>query len=139
MARVAEAWEFRAGFPFPRFELRCPVCSSTEVGLKDWRFFERKGTPSIAHRCDVSAKCCRCSFVLMFGVPVPPESFELHGGRRRIGWRQVRELVAADGGGPPARGPRPLAERPAPLTGGSSRSHARGLDQMSVGPSRRSR
>lgn len=109
LARVTDAWDLTTGWPLPRFPLVCPVCGYDDVGLKDWRFFERKHA-TVPHRCDVTAKCTSCSHVLTFGLAVPTDVYEQHQPGRTYRWRTVRRELAEReskaAGGPVGLSPR---------------------------------
>ena len=98
-ARVANMWDLTTNWPLPRFTLVCPLCHHPDVALKDFRFFERKGA-TIPHRCDVQAKCTRCSHVITFGLAVPPDVYNRHQPGRRYHWRWVRDQIQTPSGGP---------------------------------------
>lgn len=96
--RVARAWDFSTGFPFPKFEPTCPVCDSDDVGLRYWRWFPKRQRGGTPYRCDVGAKCLVCSVTFTFGVPVRERLYRRwvreDARRKRVWhWREVRDEV----------------------------------------------
>ena len=93
--RVKEKWEWPTGFPIPNFDIKCPVCGSTELLIRDWGFFIRR-EGNHKYRCDVSFKCTCCSNVWAHGVVIPEELYHLHcvdnKGRHYL-WREVKEIM----------------------------------------------
>lgn len=99
--RVAEHWDLDWPLPVPRRgSPYCPVCKGRLV-LKDWRFHKRRTGGANPFRCDVRLKCISCSYVPIFGVPVPRPVYEAAtDGQMRpgwIGWREGKQKLAEAG------------------------------------------
>jgi len=97
--RVSAAWAFRLGFlPWPRFLIRCPTCYAADAQLQRISFGKHPGT--IPGRADVSIKCCRCSYLFVFGVPVSEEVYRQAvkpDGSRSWDWREVQMRLQSEG------------------------------------------
>lgn len=98
--RVNEMWTFEK-FPRPKFEIKCPICGSTEVMIRQWSF-DYKDSGGAKYRCNVSMKCTVCSCVLpTFGLVIPEELFKqhvTHKYRARIyHWREVKKILEEEG------------------------------------------
>lgn len=96
--RVNTAWDTSGRVPVPRRQFYCPVCRSSYLLAKDFRFHEKKrGNPSNPYRCDVQFKCCDCSMVWAHGVRLSAEEW-----RRRpqtqglISWREAKKLLESE-------------------------------------------
>lgn len=77
-------------FPIPRDKMICPVCSDSEVFIKQCVFFKRKDND---YRCDVSFKCTCCSHVWTHGVLVTKEKAEPMRQPGKWLWRDMKEYL----------------------------------------------
>jgi len=95
LKRVSQMWEFKS-FPYPKFEIICPICKSNEIQVRYWGF-HKKQPPSYPYRCDLWVKCSKCSHVFEFGVAVPKEMYlkwlPEDKGSRRVDWREAKEIL----------------------------------------------
>ncbi len=93
-------WEIYKNFLFPKFIIKCPICGSEKVILKQERFF-RRDEGRMKYRCDIAFKCSECSNVWWFGVVIPDDL----GKKQMIGnnsatyyWREIKEKVGGENG-----------------------------------------
>lgn len=94
LERVQKMWKF-GSLPYPKFEMKCPICGSKEFQVRYWGFHKRPA-PHYPYRCDLWVKCTRCSAVYDFGVAIPKEMFDkwVKEGEtsRRVDWREAKEI-----------------------------------------------
>jgi hypothetical protein len=88
--RVEKMWDLSGAFPIPKFLVTCPSCQTAEVTLQQVGFTQRDWTGSPAPwRCNIGFKCCECSMVWLYGVPVSKEMFDKGFLMGQMGWRQA--------------------------------------------------
>jgi hypothetical protein len=96
--RVARRWAFRFGWlPWPRFTVRCPCCHEPDVQLKSVQFGRHPGT--IPGRADVHIKCCVCSHLWTYGIPISNEVYKLAvkpDGSRAWDWREIEAKLTEE-------------------------------------------
>ena len=98
--RVKESWEFIKGFPFPKFEMKCPICGSEELQLRYIQFAKRdKG--GCKYRANVAFKCTKCSHNIVFGLVIPEEIYRIHikgdiPVEKTYHYREVYEVIKND-------------------------------------------
>ena len=94
LERVQKMWRF-GSFPYPKWEIKCPVCGSNEIQVRNWGF-HKKEPPSYPYRCDLWVKCTKCSHVFEFGVAIPREMFDKWVRKdeisKRVDWREAKEI-----------------------------------------------
>lgn len=88
--RVNARWDLSGEFPMPRWQPACPCCGSDDIQARHWTFGKRPGH-RVEHRCDVSMKCCDCSLVFTFGVPIPSSMYQAK--PNQYAWREVRRRL----------------------------------------------
>jgi hypothetical protein len=87
LERVNSAWNLSGAFPVPKCKVKCPVCRSNDIFIKQCVFFKRKEND---YRADVSFKCTYCSAVWTHGVVVPEKMAKPMKGS--WSWRKMREV-----------------------------------------------
>ena len=97
LKRIEENWDFTYGIPLPKFDLICPICKSSEVMARAWKYHKRVGSKTSPYRCDFSAKCTRCSFVMTWGVLLTLDQYEHPNWTEKSmwTWRRVQKKLAA--------------------------------------------
>lgn len=83
-------------FPTPKFKVVCPICGSSDVIIKEYRFSKREFARS-KYRCVVGYKCTNCSLCFEFGLVIPKEIWEMHCNEnspsRFYYWREIKNLT----------------------------------------------
>ena len=102
LKRVEETWDLSGDFPLPKDTIRCPVCGSEEIQVRDW-IFHLSADPSVSrvpYRCDVNFKCTRCSAIWTHGIAIPEEMYKKHASLEpgkhasvRYSWREVKKIL----------------------------------------------
>ncbi len=93
---VSERWDLTGRWPTPKWAVECPTCHNTRVQAQFWRFSRYTShNGSNPYRCNVSMKCTRCSYVMMFGVFIPQAMYDAHlnAGTKSYHWREVRKQM----------------------------------------------
>lgn len=76
------AWNFNYGFPFPNWDIKCPVCGAKHydagIQIRNWKFHRHSSSTGSEHpeRVDVSFKCRSCAGVWTHGVKCPKALYE---------------------------------------------------------------
>lgn len=92
LRRTAAHWSFDGPYPVPIGGwLRCPVCTSTEVQGRAWRYHKPAHSVTLPHRCDVTFKCTMCAHVWLHGVVVTEDYWEANARHvnTHVRWRRV--------------------------------------------------
>lgn len=96
--RRDNAWDFRYGFPFPAWDLKCPVCGAKHydggIQVRHWKFHRHSSSSGSKHpeRVDVSFKCRVCANVWFHGVKCPKALYEWHE-RTMYKFREVDAII----------------------------------------------
>jgi len=82
IVRRDNAWDFSYGFPFPAWDIKCPVCGAKHfdggIQIRNWKFHRHSSRTGSEHpeRVDVSFKCRACAAVWTHGVKCPKALYE---------------------------------------------------------------
>ena len=95
LGRVSEMWDFVAGFPVPKCDVKCEQCGSGDVQGRNYLYSEKdKGWP---YRVDTDFKCRVCSKIVgPFGVAIGKEVCRrMCQGHKAFfyGWRDAQQTM----------------------------------------------